>query len=78
MAMTFEQFLEASKAEVVGGDLIVGILKDRKTVGSIASGTFVLNEHGQELLAQYEGTAPAQEAAPTEETAPAKSKTKAA
>lgn len=75
MAMTFEQFLAASNAEVVGGDLIVGVLKERKTVGSIASGTFILNEHGQELLAKYEGAAVVE---PPVEEAPAKTKTKAA
>lgn len=71
MAMTFEQFLAASNAEVVGGDLIVGVMKTRRTVGSIATGTFVLNDEGQALLAEYEAAAAEAESAP-------KSKTKAA
>jgi hypothetical protein len=58
MALTYEQFLELSGAEVVCGNLIVGQLAERKIVGSVLDGTFQLNEAGQELSAELEaGTA---------------------
>ena len=53
MALSFEQFVEATGAEVVGGNIIVGILADRKIVGTYTD-TFNLNEDGQALAAEIE------------------------
>lgn len=64
MALNYEQFLELSGAEVVCGNLIVGVLGTRKIVGSVLDGTFQLNEAGQELSAELEA-APAVAEKPT-------------
>lgn len=53
MALSFEQFVEATGAEVVAGNIIVGVMADRKIVGTIGE-TFNLNEAGQALAAEIE------------------------
>lgn len=59
MAMTYTEFKEKSKAEVVGGRLIVGERHERRFVGSIEGGVFTLNEEGMALQEALEaGAAP--------------------
>lgn len=53
MAMTFDEFLKASGAEYVAGNIIVGIMGDRKIVGTY-DGVFQLNEAGQAMLDELE------------------------
>ena len=53
MALSFEQFVEATGAEVVAGNIIVGVLADRKIVGTYTD-TFNLNEAGQAMAAEIE------------------------
>lgn len=53
MAMTFEQFMEASGAEFVAGNIITGVMAERKIVGTY-DGVFQLNEAGQALLEELE------------------------
>lgn len=53
MAISLKEFIEATNAEIVGGQLIVGERADRKFVGS-AEGTFTLNEDGQAIAEQIE------------------------
>lgn len=71
--MTAEEFIQKSGAEVVGGNLVVGVMADRKVVGTYDE-TFELNAAGQALLAELEGRAPK---AADEEAAPKKAKAKA-
>ncbi|MEN6304209.1 MAG: hypothetical protein ABFD96_15865 [Armatimonadia bacterium] len=54
MAMSFEQFVEATGAELVCGNIIVGIQSTRRIVGSMMDGTFQLNEEGHALREQLE------------------------
>ena len=72
--MTAEEFIQKSGAEVVGGTLIVGIMGERKVVGTY-NDTFELNTAGQALLAELEGRAP--KADVDTEAAPKKSRAKA-
>jgi hypothetical protein len=58
MAMTIEEFVSKSGAEVVAGNVIVGIMADRKIVGAIENGTFNLNADGQAILAALEAGKP--------------------
>lgn len=58
MAMTLEEFIAASGAEIVADRLIVGQMGDRRFVGDVLDGTFTLNDAGKDLLATLE--APAQ------------------
>jgi len=58
MAMTIEEFVEKSGAEVVGGNVIVGLMADRKIVGAIENGSFNLNADGQAILTALEAGKP--------------------
>lgn len=53
MAMTFDQFMEASGAEFVAGNIIHGIMAERKFLGTY-DGVFQLNEAGQAMLEELE------------------------
>jgi hypothetical protein len=55
MAISFEQFMEATGAELVAGNIIVGIMADRKKVGSLDDdGVFNLNDDGKALAEEIE------------------------
>ncbi|NBS70398.1 hypothetical protein EBT31_16025 [bacterium] len=81
MALSYEQFMEATGAELVAGNIIVGIMSERKKVGALGDdGVFSLNDDGKALAEQIEA-APAEKAtrrrkseaveAPAETDAPA-------
>jgi hypothetical protein len=62
MALSYEQFMEASGAELCAGNIIVGIMGDRKKVGSLNDdGIFNLNDDGKALAEELE-TAPTEKA----------------
>lgn len=76
MSLSYEQFVAATSAELVGGNLIVGAAAGRKKVGSLSDdGVFSLTDEGRELIAQIEADAAAAAAAVA---APTKGKGKAA
>lgn len=54
MAITLEKFIEMTNAEEVGGNVIVGVMADRKVVGKVESGVFNLNDDGKALVAELE------------------------
>ena len=54
MAMSYEQFMQASGAELVCGNIIIGTLGDRKKIGDRLDGVFNLNEEGQKVLIELE------------------------
>ena len=57
MAISFEQFMEATGAELVAGNIIVGIMGDRKKVGSLNDeGVFNLNDDGKVLADEVEAS----------------------
>jgi len=65
--MSYEQFMQASGAELVCGNIIVGQMANRKKVGDRIDGVFTLNDDGQKLLVELEAKiieAPKIEAAP--------------
>jgi hypothetical protein len=60
MALSYEQFMEATGAELVAGNIIVGIMSERKKVGALGDdGVFSLNDDGKALAEQVE-SAPAE------------------
>jgi hypothetical protein len=62
MALSFEQFMEASGAELCAGNIIVGTMGDRKKVGALGDdGVFNLNDDGKALAEELEAT-PAEKA----------------
>lgn len=54
MAISLQEFVKATNAEEVGGNVIVGIMSTRKIVGKIENGAFNLNEEGQKIAAEIE------------------------
>lgn len=55
MAIGFEQFMEATGAELVAGNIIVGVMAGRKKVGSLDDdGVFNLNDDGKALAEEIE------------------------
>jgi hypothetical protein len=55
MAIGFDQFMEATGAELVAGNIIVGIMGSRKKVGSLDDdGVFNLNDDGKVLADEVE------------------------
>lgn len=55
MAISFEQFMEATGAELVAGNIIVGMTTNRKKVGSLDDdGVFNLNDDGKALVEELE------------------------
>ena len=55
MAISFEQFMEATGAELVAGNIIVGVMATRKKVGSLDDdGVFNLNDDGKALAEEIE------------------------
>lgn len=57
MAISFEQFMEATGAELVAGNIIVGIMGSRKKVGSLDDdGVFNLNDDGKALADEIEAS----------------------
>lgn len=55
MALSFEKFMELSGADLCAGNIIVGIMGDRKKVGSLGDdGVFNLNDDGKALAEELE------------------------
>jgi hypothetical protein len=55
MALSFEKFMELSGADLVAGNIIVGIMADRKKVGTLGDdGVFNLNDEGKALAEELE------------------------
>jgi hypothetical protein len=50
MAISFEQFMEATGAEICAGNIIVGIMGDRRKVGELGTdGVFSLTDEGKAM-----------------------------
>lgn len=57
MALSYEQFMEATGAELVAGNIIVGALADRKKVGALGDdGVFNLNDDGKAIADEIEAS----------------------
>lgn len=54
MAMSVEEFIKATGAEVVADNLIIGIMADRKKIGSIEGGVLNLTADGNALMLELE------------------------
>lgn len=65
MALSFEKFMEMSGADLCAGNIIVGMMGDRKKVGTLGDdGLFNLNDDGKALADELEA-APATKASRT-------------
>lgn len=63
MAYTFEEVQEKLNAEVVGGNLICGILANRVFVGKVdENGVFEITPEGKEMLEALNKEKPAKKA----------------
>ena len=50
MAISFEQFMEATGAEICAGNIIIGIMADRRIIGRLESdGVFSLTDEGKAM-----------------------------
>lgn len=55
MAVSYEQFMEATGAELVAGNIILGQMSDRRKVGEISDdGAFNLTDDGKAMIAEIE------------------------
>ena len=58
MALSYEEFMSASGADLVAGNIIIGVMADRKKLGSLSDeGVFNLNEEGLALATELEAAA---------------------
>ena len=63
MALSFEKFMEMSGADLVAGNIISGIMGDRKKVGTLGDdGVFNLNDDGKAMAEELEAVAAAPKA----------------
>lgn len=58
MAMSMEEFVKRTKAEVVGGNVIVGGVGNRIIAGRVEEGMFNLTADGQEIMVGLEKNDP--------------------
>ena len=55
MAISFEQFMEATGAEICAGNIIVGIMSDRRKVGELGTdGVFSLTDEGKAMAEEIQ------------------------
>lgn len=55
MAISYEQFMEATGAELVCGNIILGQMADRRKVGEVTDdGVFNLNDEGKAMIPEIE------------------------
>lgn len=55
MAISFEQFMEATGAEICAGNIIVGIMGDRRKVGELGTdGVFSLTDEGKAMAEEIQ------------------------
>jgi hypothetical protein len=64
MGISYQDFLQKTKAERVVGQLIVGTKGDRKIVGTYKAGVFTITEEGKAYLASMAAPAPVVEEKP--------------
>lgn len=55
MAISFEQFMEATGAEICAGNIIIGIMSDRRKVGELGTdGVFSLTDEGKTMAEEIQ------------------------
>jgi hypothetical protein len=55
MAISFEQFMEATGAEISAGNIIIGIMSDRRKVGELGTdGVFSLTDEGKAMAEEIQ------------------------
>lgn len=52
--VSLNEFVSRSGAELVGGNLIVGAMQDRRVIGEVQDGTYFLNDEGHKILRAME------------------------
>jgi hypothetical protein len=57
MAISFEQFMEATGAEICAGNIIIGVMSDRRKVGELGTdGVFSLTDEGKAMAEQIQNS----------------------
>jgi hypothetical protein len=57
MAISFEQFMEATGAEICAGNIIIGVMGDRRKVGELGTdGVFSLTDEGKEMAEEIQNS----------------------
>ena len=55
MAISFEQFMEATGAEICAGNIIIGVMSDRRKVGELGTdGVFSLTDEGKAMAEEIQ------------------------
>lgn len=55
MAISFEQFMEATGAEICAGNIIIGVMSDRRKVGELGTdGVFSLTDEGKVMAEEIQ------------------------
>lgn len=55
MAISFEQFMEATGAEICAGNIIIGVMSDRRKVGELGTdGVFSLTDEGKTMAEEIQ------------------------
>ena len=55
MAISFEQFMEATGAEICAGNIIIGVMSDRRKVGELGpDGVFSLTDEGKTMAEEIQ------------------------
>ena len=55
MAISFEQFMEATGAEICAGNIIIGVMSDRRKVGLLGTdGVFSLTDEGKTMAEEIQ------------------------
>lgn len=52
--VSINEFITRSGAELVAGNLIVGLMEDRRIIGTVGDGTYFLNDEGHKVLRAME------------------------
>ena len=57
MAISFEQFMEATGAEICAGNIIIGVMSDRRKVGELGTdGVFSLTDEGKAMAEEIQNS----------------------
>jgi phosphosulfolactate synthase (CoM biosynthesis protein A) len=69
MAISFEQFMEATGAEICAGNIIIGIMADRRIIGRLESdGVFSLTDEGKTMADEIQENSPKKSRKKAEDT----------
>ena len=56
--ITLKEFISRANAQITAGRILIGERAERREIGNIQDGTFMLNEEGHKILAAIEAGDP--------------------